>query len=365
MNKIVELLIDWDNEEFDDLGVEILSLVDNPAIQVGWQAFAEELSFRENAECPDGFEHQMPDGSYMCGKEHGYEEISEEILKLMYSDEFGESYDPENTVTIDVSKEQFSTIGSYLKGLVGLDILSTSGVPEDDEGVLKYRYSGPSAERNFCKAMLRANKVYTKEEIEQMSNSINTGFRGGHGAYSIFDFKGGKNCNHFWSQVRVFKGTNGRAVFVDEGRASGDAGQAASISNNYWAFSEDDKQIITGPSMVPNQYILRKDEQGNPFHVFFSEETIEKIAEKFFANSNHNNTDINHNGDLVQENTLLESWIITDPAMDKSTAMGFDLPKGSWMVSMRVNNKETWNKIKSGELSGYSVEGSFLEKLIK
>ena len=365
MNKIVELLIDWDNEEFDDLGVEILSLVDNPAIQVGWQAFAEELSFRENAECPDGFEHQMPDGSYMCGKEHGYEEISEEILKLMYSDEFGESYDPENTVTIDVSKEQFSTIGSYLKGLVGLDILSTSGVPEDDEGVLKYRYSGPSAERNFCKAMLRANKVYTKEEIEQMSNSINTGFRGGHGAYSIFDFKGGIQCKHFWSQVRVFKGTNGRAVFVDEGRASGDAGQAASISNNYWAFSEDDKQIITGPSMVPNQYILRKDEQGNPFHVFFSEETIEKIAEKFFANSNHNNTDINHNGDLVQENTLLESWIITDPAMDKSTAMGFDLPKGSWMVSMRVNNKETWNKIKSGELSGYSVEGSFLEKLIK
>tara|TARA_R110000765_G_scaffold239097_2_gene341717 strand:+ start:1416 stop:2513 length:1098 start_codon:yes stop_codon:yes gene_type:complete len=365
MNKIVELLIDWDNEEFDDLGVEILSLVDNPAIQVGWQAFAEELSFRENAECPDGFEHQMPDGSYMCGKEHGYEEISDEILKLMYSDEFGESYDPENTVTIDVSKEQFSTIGSYLKGLVGLDILSTSGVPEDDEGVLKYRYSGPSAERNFCKAMLRANKVYTKEEIEQMSNSINTGFRGGHGAYSIFDFKGGIQCKHFWSQVRVFKGTNGRAVFVDEGRASGDAGQAASISNNYWAFSEDDKQIITGPSMVPNQYILRKDEQGNPFHVFFSEETIEKIAEKFFANSNHNNTDINHNGDLVQENTLLESWIITDPAMDKSTAMGFDLPKGSWMVSMRVNNKETWNKIKSGELSGYSVEGSFLEKLIK
>ena len=339
MNKIVELLIDWDNEEFDDLGVEILSLVAQPAIQVGWQAFSDQ--------------------------EDDFDLISDEILKLMYSDEFGESYDPENTVTIDVSKEQFSTIGSYLKGLVGLDILSTSGVDENDEGVVKYRYSGnPSAQRNFCRAMLRANKVYTKEEIDQMSTSIDTGFRGGHGAYSIFDFKGGKNCQHWWSQVRVFKGTNGRAVFVDEGRASGDAGQVAGPSNNYWAFSADDKQIITGPAMVPSQYILRKDEQGNPFHVFFSEETIEKIAEKFFANSNHNNTDINHNGDLVQENTLLESWIITDPAMDKSTAMGFDLQKGTWMVSMRVNNKETWNKIKSGALSGFSVEGSFLEKLV-
>lgn len=340
MSKIVELLIDWDNEEFEDLGVEILSLVSQPAIQVGWQAFSEE--------------------------EDDYDLISEEILKLMYSDEFGESYDPENIVTIDVSKEQFSTIGSYLKGLVGLDILSTSGVEKDDEGVLKYRYSGPPAQRNFCKAMLRANKVYTEEEIEEMSERIDTGFRGGHGAYSIFDFKGGKFCAHFWSAVRVFKGTNGRAVFVDEGPATkGTAGQVAGPSNNYWAFSADDKQIITGPAMIPNQYILRKDEMGNPFHVFFSEETIEKIAEKFFVNSNHNNTDINHNGELVQENTLLESWIIEDPKMDKSTAMGFDLPKGTWMTSMRVNNKETWNKIKSGELVGYSVEGSFLEKLVK
>ena len=42
MNKIVELLVDWNNLEFDDLGVDIMSLVENPAIQIGWQAFSEE-----------------------------------------------------------------------------------------------------------------------------------------------------------------------------------------------------------------------------------------------------------------------------------------------------------------------------------
>ncbi len=40
MNKIIELLIDWDNEEVTDLGVDILSLVDKPAIGYSWQAFA-------------------------------------------------------------------------------------------------------------------------------------------------------------------------------------------------------------------------------------------------------------------------------------------------------------------------------------
>ena len=42
MNKIVELVINLEEFEFEDLGVEILSLVDKPAIEVEWMAFAEE-----------------------------------------------------------------------------------------------------------------------------------------------------------------------------------------------------------------------------------------------------------------------------------------------------------------------------------
>tara|TARA_A100001515_G_scaffold67100_2_gene53291 strand:+ start:542 stop:1462 length:921 start_codon:yes stop_codon:yes gene_type:complete len=32
---------------------------------------AENQKVRKNPDCPDGYEHQMPDGSYMCGREHG------------------------------------------------------------------------------------------------------------------------------------------------------------------------------------------------------------------------------------------------------------------------------------------------------
>ena len=97
------------------------------------------------------------------------------------------------------------------------------------------------------------------------------------------------------------------------------------------------------------------------YFMFTFKDTIEKIAKKFLADNNSHNTDVNHNGAVVGENTLLESWIVEDPKMDKSTAMGFNVPKGTWMTSYKINDKETWNKIKAGELNGFSVEGSFLE----
>jgi hypothetical protein len=123
--------------------------------------------------------------------------------------------------------------------------------------------------------------------------------------------------------------------------------------------------VITGPAMTPNVLIPRKGADGNIFHVYFSEETIEKIARKFLETKQLHNTDINHDDDVVQENTLLESWIVQDPDMDKSKTYGFEVPAGTWMVSYKINNQETWNKIKNGELNGFSIAGQFIEKASK
>jgi len=51
--------------------------------------------------------------------------------------------------------------------------------------------------------------------------------------------------------------------------------------------------------------------------------------------------------------------------MDKSKAMGFNVPAGSWMASYKINDEETWQKIKEGELQGFSVAGQFIEKATK
>jgi hypothetical protein len=59
----------------------------------------------------------------------------------------------------------------------------------------------------------------------------------------------------------------------------------------------------------------------------------------------------------------VESWIVEDSKNDKSNLYGYELPKGTWFVSMRVNNDEVWERIKSGELKGLSIEGYFVDKM--
>jgi hypothetical protein len=59
--------------------------------------------------------------------------------------------------------------------------------------------------------------------------------------------------------------------------------------------------------------------------------------------------------------SVVESWI-TEGKNDKSTNYGFNFPKGTWVISMKVNNDEIWNKVKLGEVKGFSIEGYFADK---
>jgi hypothetical protein len=125
--------------------------------------------------------------------------------------------------------------------------------------------------------------------------------------------------------------------------------------------TDDEKKIVLGPAMIPNLKIVRKDEFGYPYYVYFSAETIRKINEKYMMNKYTDNNDENHDGKAVKDVYVIESWIKEDEN-DKSGKYGFqDLPVGTWFVSMKVNNPDTWKKIKNKELNGFSVSGFFEE----
>jgi hypothetical protein len=61
--------------------------------------------------------------------------------------------------------------------------------------------------------------------------------------------------------------------------------------------------------------------------------------------------------------SVVESWLIEDEKMDKSKLYGFNLPKGTWMISMKVDNDEVWQDVKDGKVKGFSIEGYFADKL--
>lgn len=132
--------------------------------------------------------------------------------------------------------------------------------------------------------------------------------------------------------------------------------------NDKQYFAQDgEKRIVLGPAMVPDQKIFRKDNNGDPYYVYFSSETIKMIAEKYMRNKFIDNNDVNHDGTAVSDVYVVESWIKEDDN-DKSNKYGFgDLPVGTWFVSMKVRDENTWQRIKMKELNGFSVSGYFAE----
>ena len=129
--------------------------------------------------------------------------------------------------------------------------------------------------------------------------------------------------------------------------------------------SNEEKRIVTGAAMIPNQEIIRMDAEDKPYFVYFTEETIEKAQEVFAKYGKTKSTNFEHKTGM-RDVTVVESWIVTDPSNDKSNALGFsDIPKGSWMVSYKVDNDDLWKKVKNGEVKGFSIEGVFSKNIIQ
>jgi hypothetical protein len=123
---------------------------------------------------------------------------------------------------------------------------------------------------------------------------------------------------------------------------------------------DTEKQIVVGAALIPNKKIYRK-VQDKEFDIFFSEETIEKISWLFFKNGNQSNVTLQHDKDIDGQ-TVVESWIVKDEEKDKQSLYGFNYPKGTWMIMMKIDNPDVWGKVKSGEVKGFSIEGKFADK---
>lgn len=299
-----------------------------------------------------------------------------------------------------------------------LELAATLGVHEDDVDIMEkfaadpkdasytpartitkadgvevlYKYSSSrtaSNSRDFCRRMMGLSRYYSREEIDAL-DTFNEEFGpgAGGGQYSIFKYKGGANCQHFWRKYEAQR-VNGRLQVypvdpTDNIQRTAETAPRATVGRGYvkrpqrtlaplagnsafskvtdlaFKFADDEKKIVVGPAMVPNIDILRKDEDGDKYFVRFSDETIREIAMKYMKEARTNMTNNDHNTGERAGAYVFESWIVEDPEGDKAkTVYGYDVPKGTWMIAMKVEDKETWKRIKAGELKGFSVEGAF------
>jgi len=125
---------------------------------------------------------------------------------------------------------------------------------------------------------------------------------------------------------------------------------------------DKDRQVLMGAALIPSKPIYRKD-GDEEYYVYFSKETIAKTAEAFFRNNNQNNATLEH-AEVLDNMTVFESWIVEDPEFDKSKKYGLEVPAGTWMVSMKVDDKDVWdNYVKDNKVFGFSIEGKFANVL--
>ncbi len=125
---------------------------------------------------------------------------------------------------------------------------------------------------------------------------------------------------------------------------------------------DKEKKILMGALLIPNKPIYRNGGEGE-YYIFFSKDTIVKASQMFLQNGKQSNSTLEHS-QALNGLTLVESWIVEDKAKDKTALYGLDVPVGTWMGSVKVDNDEVWNDyVKSGKVKGFSIEGMFADRL--
>ena len=133
-----------------------------------------------------------------------------------------------------------------------------------------------------------------------------------------------------------------------------------------FASVNDEKRILIGPVLIPSKHILRVDAAGEPYEVFFTKETVAKLAQNYLMKGYQGQSTLEHDG-KIKDVTLVESWIKESKLNDKSNMYGLtNLPLGTWVGMFKVNNDEIWNDyVKTGKVKGLSIEGAFEHQLVK
>ena len=247
---------------------------------------------------------------------------------------------------------------------------------------IRYRYSGPrdGKNRKFCAKLMSLTdrgKIFRKEDINQMTiTTENEQF----GTYDIFTYKGSYNCRHSWEALYFRKaGDQG----VKEGERPAAIGDLLSSGVNKPVIADPsrgiqdklefarqalaEEQKVIGPLMRANKLILRVDESGDPYYVYFTPSTIKRIADKFMKEGRLKSFNIEHDSNQSLDDVYItEAWLVEDPENDKSTLYGFQPNKGDWYGISKFSGKRLWNEyIKTGRVKGYSVEGFFLDEMFR
>jgi len=123
-----------------------------------------------------------------------------------------------------------------------------------------------------------------------------------------------------------------------------------------------EKRLLMGALLIPKKPIYRRN-KDDEYYIYFSKDTIVKASQMYLQNGNQSQSTLEHKQEL-KGLTLVESWIVEDKTKDKTALYNLDVPVGTWMGSVKVENDDIWNDyVKTGKVKGFSIEGYFADKI--
>jgi len=131
-----------------------------------------------------------------------------------------------------------------------------------------------------------------------------------------------------------------------------------------FAAVDNEKHMLIGAILIPDKKIIRVEADGTPYEVFFTKDTVAKLAQNYLAKKYTDQATLEHDA-KIKGVTLVESWV-KDGQFDKSNNYGLNLPKGTWVGMFKITDDKIWKDyIKTGKVKGFSIEGLFSHKLVK
>lgn len=150
-------------------------------------------------------------------------------------------------------------------------------------------------------------------------------------------------------------------ALVDEPAIEQDYMFFSAIKENFQA--NDEKQELLGPAMIPDKRIYRRDKSGFEYEVYFTPETVREIAQQYMKNGFQNSLNLNHSS-TPAKSYVFQSYIV-DSSKGINAPKGIECGDGSWIVGVKVEDKDVWADVKAGKMKGFSIEGLFNQVEVK
>ena len=299
-------------EDEEEVGVSCIALVDYPAIEMGWQAFANE---KVSIDYDDTLSTER-------GKKLAEELIAKGVILYI--------------ISARNDKEAMLTTADKL------------GIPAD-----RVFATGSNKSKVEKIKELGISKHYD-------NNSEVVKDLGVIGSQFIIEPNSNESQDEFVSRCISVEVGNGYEQEQAAAMCYAKWDEKKSVNAAKFNFKANtEKKIISGPLMISNLPIYRMDETGEYYGVFTSED-IYNIVKKFFRNNNTSQVNMMHDSNaMVKGVYMIESFLI-DKNRGIYSPAGYNLTEGSWFGSFKVDNEEVWEDyVKTGKFKGFSVEGLF------